>query len=932
MARNGSGIYILPPSNPVVSGTVIESDWANDTMADLAAALSQSIAYDGQTVPINNLPMGGFHHTNVSDPTSRNQYASLGMVQDGRHQRVQINSGVDNLVGTLVGGATAYVAGALVSFFAPSTNTGPMTLNYNGIGARSLISSAGLPLAAGQVTAGSFLMAIYDGTQFKLISAVTATVDVGVLTLATTGQERPGGGAYTPLTIATGTSINVPSGVAWIIPPDSDDPNDAVKVTWPDQAITLTFLATSFTTTIAVNNFGQIVQFAGRVIGANLRSCAVLGVVEHITGVANRVVTKPTIFADDGYRNTDVTSLLANTVISGGKVVPNGVSLLQLDISAGAIFMAGGDANSINSPNVFAIPQQSNIQFKTLAGQNTVGATISNAPITNYDPNGAGVVTVIPGNNDTVVHRLYFLYGSYIWVYGQRIFNDVENAMSLLEWDRSQYKPSLFLMDATLVAEIIAIKNTTNLGTVTQCRIVSPGGLNFSIGSPGGISEAPINGTPYGRQDAAWVSVLRQTAPSVLNSLSVTGSPNPFISIFQNPVAAGSITTAHNRGVQNWFTIQTVWPDDKTYFRSWNPADSSLRFTTTYDLATGVWDFPANPTFGGNGLVAGPGVAVDNDVARFSGTTGKLLKAGLKYQTSQTDTTAGALLVQSAFGLGRGIVLANSINLNTDPLVGNAGFFRLQSTPFPAPANMDVQFSPMLVVRGADTIAQYATAYTTGRTAVRAGSPPLVGGAGAFSPWQIVISQTENYEPASADLNGYKTPGAYMLQPGTINVPENSFYILEVYCLDSNNVMQRITSNTSPPKIWIRNLSGGVWGFWYPHRVDFGFQAPTPNADYFDGGSLRCRRLNNTCYLTGLIGRNTVMSPSDVIMTVPANQIPWSPVYWSGLVSYNNLGSQIAGCTLNLVGQVQLGFVITIGGSPAGVCNMGFDQSWLSNI
>ena len=103
MPRNGNGEYDLPAGNPVVPGTVIESEWANNTMNDLAVALTDSLTADGQTTPISNLPMGGFHHTGVSDPTLRNQYATLGMSQDGRNTRVQITSGVDNLVGTLVG-------------------------------------------------------------------------------------------------------------------------------------------------------------------------------------------------------------------------------------------------------------------------------------------------------------------------------------------------------------------------------------------------------------------------------------------------------------------------------------------------------------------------------------------------------------------------------------------------------------------------------------------------------------------------------------------------------------------------------------------------------------------------------------------------------------------------------------------------------------
>ena len=49
MPRNGSGTYELPLPN-VVDGTAIEASWANMTLADLATALTNSIAKDGETV------------------------------------------------------------------------------------------------------------------------------------------------------------------------------------------------------------------------------------------------------------------------------------------------------------------------------------------------------------------------------------------------------------------------------------------------------------------------------------------------------------------------------------------------------------------------------------------------------------------------------------------------------------------------------------------------------------------------------------------------------------------------------------------------------------------------------------------------------------------------------------------------------------------
>src|SRR5690606_29764643 len=129
-----SGVYSLPTGiNPVTPNTPITSSWANTTLGDIASALSQSLARDGQTTPIANLPMGGFRHTNVSDPSARNQYASLGWVQDGFHIRATSVGGTNAISAQLLGGATALQTGQMIQLTPVNTNTGAVTLDINSI-------------------------------------------------------------------------------------------------------------------------------------------------------------------------------------------------------------------------------------------------------------------------------------------------------------------------------------------------------------------------------------------------------------------------------------------------------------------------------------------------------------------------------------------------------------------------------------------------------------------------------------------------------------------------------------------------------------------------------------------------------------------------------------------------------------------------------
>lgn len=48
MSRNSSGNYALPTGNPVVTGTTITSDWANETIGDLASEMTDSLNRSGK--------------------------------------------------------------------------------------------------------------------------------------------------------------------------------------------------------------------------------------------------------------------------------------------------------------------------------------------------------------------------------------------------------------------------------------------------------------------------------------------------------------------------------------------------------------------------------------------------------------------------------------------------------------------------------------------------------------------------------------------------------------------------------------------------------------------------------------------------------------------------------------------------------------------
>lgn len=86
MAYNGSGIWnrLYNWTNDAQNGIKIRADRMDAEFNDMCSnGLSKVITRDGQGVPTANLPMGGFKHTGVADPTATDQYLTVNQAQQG---------------------------------------------------------------------------------------------------------------------------------------------------------------------------------------------------------------------------------------------------------------------------------------------------------------------------------------------------------------------------------------------------------------------------------------------------------------------------------------------------------------------------------------------------------------------------------------------------------------------------------------------------------------------------------------------------------------------------------------------------------------------------------------------------------------------------------------------------------------------------------
>ena len=164
MARNGSGTYSNPYPN-FVSGTVISSNEVDANNSDIATALTQSIAVDGQSVVTGDIPLATHKFTAMKVGTAATDSLSLGQAQaEAFIWCGTAGGGADAITLSPSPAITAYAAGQRFVWMASgSTNTGATTVAISGLSAIALQDN-GAALTAGQHAASKMFMGILNTT------------------------------------------------------------------------------------------------------------------------------------------------------------------------------------------------------------------------------------------------------------------------------------------------------------------------------------------------------------------------------------------------------------------------------------------------------------------------------------------------------------------------------------------------------------------------------------------------------------------------------------------------------------------------------------------------------------------------------------------------------------------------------------------------
>ena len=196
MSRNGSGVYSLPAGNPVVTNTTISSTWANNTLTDIATALTNSISADGQTTITGNLQMNSNKLTGLAVGTVNGD-----SVEYSQLVGLLVNPTLSGDV-TMSGTAFVLIPKGTTAQRPVSPVDGEMRYNTDTAQFEGYANGAWGQLGGGATGAG--------GDEVFVENGVTVTADYTL----TTGKNAESVG---PISINAGVTVTVPSGQRWVI-------------------------------------------------------------------------------------------------------------------------------------------------------------------------------------------------------------------------------------------------------------------------------------------------------------------------------------------------------------------------------------------------------------------------------------------------------------------------------------------------------------------------------------------------------------------------------------------------------------------------------------------------------------------------------------------------------------------------------------------
>lgn len=170
-------VYTAGTTTPATSWTTNSGASANTNPIVLNAAgrtpfeiwLNSGVTYKFALYTATGVLIGTYDNIPaIDDPTVFNNLITV--------------TGTNALIGTSVPPYTSYVAGMTLSFVPVATNTGAVTIDVDGLGAKNLFVGSSTAMVGGELVAGRIAQIEYDGVRFQLYQASISIADNSITT------------------------------------------------------------------------------------------------------------------------------------------------------------------------------------------------------------------------------------------------------------------------------------------------------------------------------------------------------------------------------------------------------------------------------------------------------------------------------------------------------------------------------------------------------------------------------------------------------------------------------------------------------------------------------------------------------------------------------------------------------------------------------
>jgi uncharacterized protein YjbI with pentapeptide repeats len=567
MSFNGSGTFVINSAGqPVVANTVISSTVFNALTADLATGLSTCITKDGQTTPTANIPMGNNKITGLAAGTLATDAANLSQVQSTAAKLITTVAGADTITGTLLPTLTAYATGQMFYFVSVGANTGAVTLNIDGLGAKAVTRDGSSALAAGDINSGEIVVVVYDGTRFQMINAANSFGNTTINgTLTVTGKSNL-------------AEVSTPSINATVA------------------AIT-TLTASDASVTSANANYARITNL--HATGASVASI----------NAAVALLTTATV--------TSLTATGASIASANiGSLNLSGVSVASANFGVANVTDLRATGASVTSANL----GNAVITTMTVTGASVASANVGTAVVTGLTATGASVASANIGT--ALVTRLDATGASVASINAAVALVTTGTVTNLTSTNASIASANVGVANITDFRAAGASVTSANVGTavVTTMTVTGASIASANMGrlDVTNASAASIN---------AAVALLTTGAVTNLTSTSASiASANlGNAQITSGSIASANVATLRFTGASSGYVGFVAQTSAGSVTYTWPNADGVSGYVLRTN-GSGTLSWVAQSGGGGGGDVTGPASSTDNAVARFDLTTGKIIQ------------------------------------------------------------------------------------------------------------------------------------------------------------------------------------------------------------------------------------------------------------------------------------------------------------------